>query len=57
MTKEMIFNCNEHETRIAVLDSGVLASIYIERSAQGGTIGNIYNGRVVRSAGHTGRLR
>ncbi len=48
MTKEMIFNCNEHETRIAVLDSGVLASIYIERSAQGGTIGNIYNGRVVR---------
>lgn len=48
MTKEMIFNCNDHETRIAILDSGMLSNIYIERREEGGTIGNIYNGRVVR---------
>lgn len=48
MTKEMIFNCNDHETRIAILDSGMLSNIYIERLEEGGTIGNIYNGRVVR---------
>ncbi len=48
MTKEMIFNCNEHETRIAILDNGMLSNIYIERKEEGGTIGNIYNGRVVR---------
>ena len=48
MTKEMIFNCNEHETRIAILENGILSNVYIERKEEGGTIGNIYNGRVVR---------
>ena len=48
MTKEMIINSNDHETRIAILDRGVLSNIYIERAKEGGTIGNIYNGRVVR---------
>ncbi|MFB3926093.1 MAG: ribonuclease E/G [Syntrophales bacterium] len=48
MTKEMIFNCTEHETRIAVLENGTLSNIYIERAAEGGIVGNIYNGLVVR---------
>ncbi len=48
MTKEMIINSNDHETRIAILERGVLANIYIERDKEGGTVGNIYNGRVVR---------
>ena len=48
MPKEMIFNSNEHETRIAILENGMLFNIYIERNEEGGTIGNIYNGRVVR---------
>ena len=48
MTREMIINSTDHETRIAILERGVLSNIYIERSKEGGTIGNIYNGRVVR---------
>ena len=48
MTKEMIISSTDHETRIAILDRGVLSNIYIERAKEGGTIGNIYNGRVVR---------
>jgi ribonuclease G len=48
MTKEMIFNCTEHETRIAILANGILSNIYIERDAESGLVGNIYKGRVVR---------
>ncbi len=44
----MIFNCTDHETRIAILNNGILSNIYIERKKEGGIIGNIYNGRVVR---------
>ncbi len=48
MTKEMIFNCTEHETRIAILSNGILSNINIERTAESGLVGNIYKGRVVR---------
>ncbi len=48
MTKEMIFNCTEHETRIAILANGILSNIYIERDAESGLVGNIYKGKVVR---------
>jgi ribonuclease G len=48
MTKEMIFNCTEHETRVAVLENGALTNIYIERMTSDGIIGNIYKGLVVR---------
>jgi ribonuclease G len=48
MAKEMVFNCTDHETRIAVLENGLLANIYIERTAESGIVGNIYIGKVVR---------
>jgi len=48
MTKEMIFNCTEHETRVAILENGALTNIYIERMISDGIIGNIYKGMVVR---------
>jgi ribonuclease G len=48
MAKEMVFNCTDHETRIAVLESGLLSNIYIERTAESGIVGNVYVGRVVR---------
>jgi len=48
MAKEMIFNCTEHETRVAVLENGLLTNIYIERTDESGIVGNVYLGRVVR---------
>jgi ribonuclease G len=48
MAKEMVFNCTDYETRIAVLENGLLSNIYIERTAESGIVGNIYVGKVVR---------
>lgn len=48
MAKEMIFNCTEHETRIAILENHILSNLYIERLDEKSTTGNIYIGKVVR---------
>ena len=48
MAKEMIFNCSEHETRIAILENHLLSNLYIERLDEKATTGNIYVGKVVR---------
>jgi ribonuclease G len=46
--KLIVLNCTPQETRVAVLESGRLAEIYIERLKERGTVGNIYKGRVQR---------
>ncbi len=46
--KEIIANCAENETRVAVLEDGQLQEIFIERESTRGTAGNIYKGRVNR---------
>ncbi len=46
--KEILANCNENETRVAVLEDGQLQEIFIERESARGTAGNIYKGRVSR---------
>jgi len=48
MTKELVINTTSHETRIALLENGHIAELYIERSRDRGIVGNIYMGRVVR---------
>ena len=48
MPKEMIFNCTDYETRIAVLDNGTLTDFHAERVDARSIAGNIYMGRVVR---------
>ncbi|HET57180.1 MAG TPA: Rne/Rng family ribonuclease [Deltaproteobacteria bacterium] len=48
MAKEMIFNCNEYETRIAIVDNGTLTNLYVERWDERSIAGNIYMGKVVR---------
>ena len=48
MPKEMIFNCNEYETRIAIVDNGTLTNLYVERWDERSIAGNIYMGKVVR---------
>ena len=48
MTKELVVNTTSHETRIALLESGHIAELYIERNRELGIVGNIYRGRVIR---------
>jgi len=48
MPKEIIFNCTEYETRIAVLEDRGLANLYVERIDERSIAGNIYRGKVVR---------
>lgn len=48
MYKELIVNVTEHETRVALLEDGVLAELFIERGDDANITGNIYKGRVQR---------
>lgn len=48
MSEEILINVTPAETRVAVVENGVLQEVYIERSASRGIVGNIYKGKVVR---------
>lgn len=48
MKQEILVNVSPSETRIAVVENGVLQEVYIEREAKRGLVGNIYRGKVVR---------
>ncbi len=46
MKKEIIVNCDNKETRVAVLEDGRLVEIYLERPVYQRIVGNIYKGVV-----------
>jgi ribonuclease G len=48
VSEEILINVTPRETRVALVENGVLQEIYIERSARRGLVGNIYKGRVCR---------
>lgn len=48
MSNLLIMNANGPETRVALLDGGRLAEIFIERRREKGIVGNIYKGQVSR---------
>ena len=48
MSEEILINVTPQETRVAVVENGVLQEVYIERTRSRGIVGNIYNGKVVR---------
>ncbi len=48
MAEEIIIGVSPHETRVAVVEKGLLQEIFVERFHTRGTVGNIYKGRVVR---------
>jgi ribonuclease G len=48
MSKEILINVTPQETRVAILENGVLQELYIERIKRKGLVGNIYVGKVVR---------
>ncbi|MGH8522633.1 MAG: Rne/Rng family ribonuclease, partial [Gammaproteobacteria bacterium] len=48
MAEEYLVNVTPQETRVAVLENGVLQEIIIERRQKKGLVGNIYLGLVSR---------
>ena len=48
MNREILINVTQRESRAALLDSGVLQEIYIERASRRGLTSNIYKGKVSR---------
>lgn len=48
MSEEILINVTPPETRVAVVENGVLQELIIEREQQKGLVGNIYKGSVCR---------
>lgn len=48
MSEEILINVTPVETRVAVVENGMLQEVYVERTSRKGIVGNIYRGRVVR---------
>lgn len=48
MSEEILMNITPMESRVALVDNGVLQEIFVERQRNRGIVGNIYKGKVVR---------
>ncbi len=48
MSTEILMNVTPQETRVAVVENGVLQEVIVERERRRGLVGNIYKGKVVR---------
>src|SRR6266852_6396373 len=48
MSKELVISATPHETRVAIVEDGLLCEIYIEREKEFALVGSIYKGRVTR---------
>ncbi len=48
MRTSLVLNCTPHEVRVALLEDGKVAEIYVERREDQSLVGNIYKGRVIR---------
>jgi len=48
MSSDLVINVTPQESRVALLENGTVAEIFIEREKDRGLAGNIYKGKVVR---------
>ncbi len=48
MSSLLLVNAESPEKRVALLENGELAELYVERPGEHGIVGNVYKGRVVR---------
>lgn len=48
MSVEILVNVTPRETRVALVENGVLQEVFIERAQRRGLVGNIYKGKVSR---------
>ena len=46
--EQILINTSREETRVAILDDGLLQDLFIERACARGLVGNVYWGQVVR---------
>ena len=49
MTEEILINFTPQETRVAVMQQGVVQELHIERTASRGLVGNVYLGRIQKA--------
>ena len=48
MSEEILINVTPRETRVALVENGMLQEVHIERASRRGYVGNVYKGRVQR---------
>ncbi len=48
MAEEIYINVSANETRVGVIEQGLLQEVFIERTETRSTVGNMYKGKVVR---------
>ena len=48
MSEEILINFTPQETRVAVMQQGVVQELHIERTTSRGLVGNVYLGRIAR---------
>ncbi len=48
MSEEILINVTPQETRVALVENGVLQEVHIERAQSRGLVGNLYKGKVTR---------
>ena len=48
MYKQLVINVAEHETRVALLEDGNIAELYVDRGDDSDIAGNIFKGKVLR---------
>lgn len=44
----IVVNTDGPETRVALIEEGILSELYMERERERGTVGNVYKGKVLR---------
>jgi len=48
MSDEILVNVTPRETRVALVENGLLQELHVERASKRGLVGNIYIGKVIR---------
>jgi ribonuclease G len=48
MSGELLINVTPSETRVALVENGVLQEVHVERETKRGIVGNIYLGKIIR---------
>lgn len=48
MSNIMVVNATSSETRVALVENGIISEFHIERHRERGVVGNVYKGKVIR---------
>ena len=48
MQQDVLINWSPQETRVAVVESGAVQELHLERTLERGLVGNVYLGKVAR---------